>query len=54
VDDVFARAYGFPIWGETAPPVVRFVMEADQERKTMNLANEWLDETGLTREPGAS
>jgi len=88
---------GFPIWGETAPPVVRsflathdltgktltpfvthggyglgnslsvlashapqakmrspFVMEADQERKTMNLVSEWLDETGLTREPGAS
>ncbi|VWC91325.1 hypothetical protein BLA18112_03342 [Burkholderia lata] len=88
---------GFPIWGETAPPVVRsflathdltgktlrpfvthggyglgnslsvlashapqakmcspFVMEADQERKTMNLVNEWLDETGLTREPGVS
>ncbi|MDR5815647.1 flavodoxin [Caballeronia sp. LZ033] len=88
---------GFPIWGETAPPVVRsflathdltgktltpfvthggyglgnglsvlaslaplakmrspFVMEADQERKTLNLVNEWLDKTDLTREPGAS
>lgn len=88
---------GFPIWGETAPPVVRsflaahdltrktlmpfvthggyglgnslsvlarhaprakmrspFVMEADQERKTMNLVNEWLDETILTKVPGAS
>ena len=88
---------GFPIWGETAPPVVRsflashdlegktvrpfvthggygignslsmlashaprarisspFVMEADQERRTMNLVNEWLDETGLNQTSGAS
>lgn len=88
---------GFPIWGETAPPVIRsflathdltgktlrpfvthggyglgnslsvlgghapranmrspFVMEADQERKTMNLVNEWLDETGSTKVFGAS
>ncbi|MFM0616359.1 flavodoxin [Paraburkholderia nemoris] len=83
---------GFPIWGETTPPVIRaflsahdlsgrtltpfvthggyglgnsqsvlashalrakllspFVMEANQERRTMNLVNEWLNETGLTR-----
>ena len=26
-----------------------FVMEADQERRTMNLASEWLDETGLKK-----
>lgn len=88
---------GFPIWGETAPPVVRsflaahdfagktlrpfvtqggyglgksmsvlaahaprakvdrpFVMEADQERKTMNLVNEWLSETSLQKLSGAS
>jgi len=78
---------GFPIWGESVPPVIRsflsthelagkvlvpfvthggyglgnsqsvlatdapkaklrraFAMEADQERRTMNLVNEWLDE----------
>ncbi|MDR5752425.1 MULTISPECIES: flavodoxin [unclassified Caballeronia] len=83
---------GFPIWGETTPPVIRaflsshdlsgktlipfvthggygpgnsqsvlashapqtklrspFVMEADQERRTMNFVNEWLNETGLTK-----
>jgi len=88
---------GFPIWGETAPPVVRsflathdltgkalrpfvthggygpgnslsvlashapqakmrspFVMEADQERRTMNFVNEWLNETGLTKVSGTS
>jgi flavodoxin len=86
---------GFPIWGETTPPVVRsflaahdffgktitpfvthggyglgnslevlafyasgakqrnpFVMEADQERRTMNLVNEWLGETGLSKVSG--
>lgn len=88
---------GFPIWGETVPPVIRsflashdlagrtlkpfvthggyglgnslsvlasyapraklhnpFVMEADQERRTTNLVNEWLDETGLNKASGAS
>jgi len=81
---------GFPIWGETAPPVIRtflrshglsgktlrpfithggyglgssaavladhapnssieapFVMEADQERRTLNQVTSWLEETGL-------
>lgn len=80
---------GFPIWGETAPPVIRaflsthdlagktlipfithggygpgrsralmarhapksrllegFVMEADQERRTMNQVNDWLEKVG--------
>lgn len=80
---------GFPIWGETAPPIIRsfltahdlsgkalrpfithggygvgdslkvlaahapratiaapFVMEADQERRTMNLVNAWLGAAG--------
>ncbi|MFP3181899.1 MAG: flavodoxin [Paraburkholderia sp.] len=88
---------GFPIWGETTPPVIRaflsahdlsgrtlipfithggyglgssqsvlashapraklrspFVMEADQERRTMNSVNEWLNVTGLTRVFGAA
>lgn len=88
---------GFPIWGETAPPVIRtflgthdlagktltpfvthggyglgnsmsvlaskmprtmisrpFVMQADQERRTMNLVNEWLDETSLDKVSPAS
>ncbi|MFC5428036.1 flavodoxin [Paraburkholderia denitrificans] len=31
-----------------------FVMEADQERRTMNSVNEWLNEAGLTRASGAS
>jgi hypothetical protein len=31
-----------------------FVMEADHERRTMNLVNEWLDETGLNQTSGAS
>jgi Flavodoxin len=29
-----------------------FVMEAEQERGTMNLVNEWLDETGLNKLSG--
>ncbi|WP_044042878.1 flavodoxin [Caballeronia insecticola] len=88
---------GFPIWGETTPPVIRsflathdlagktltpfvthggygpgnsmsvlaakaprsrisrpFVMQADQERRTMNLVNEWFDETGLDKLSQAS
>jgi flavodoxin len=88
---------GFPIWGETAPPVIRsflvthdlagktlipfvthggyglgnsmsvlaskaprtkigrpFVMQADQERRTMNLVNEWFDKTGLDKVSQAS
>ena len=88
---------GFPIWGETTPPIIRsflathdlagktltpfvthggyglgnsmsvlagkaprtkisrpFVMQADQERKTMNLVNEWFDETGLDKLSQAS
>jgi flavodoxin len=88
---------GFPIWGETAPPVIRsflsthdlagkivvpfvthggyglgnsqsvlathapeaklrrpFAMEADQERRTMNLVNEWLDEVGARKTHGGS
>lgn len=88
---------GFPIWGETTPPLIRsflathdlagkvlipfvthggyglgnslsvlarkapqtriarpFVMLADQERGTMNLVNEWLDETGLDKVSQAS
>lgn len=83
---------GFPIWGETAPPVIRaflsahdlsgktlvpfvthggyglgnsrsvlashapkarlrdgFVMEADQERRTMNQVNSWLKGVEITR-----
>ena len=83
---------GFPIWGETAPPIVRsflsahdlsgktlipfnthggyglgksrrvlethapksklmegFVMEGEQERKTMERVNEWLSDSHLTR-----
>jgi flavodoxin len=83
---------GFPIWGESAPPVIRsflsahdlagkivvpfvthggyglgnsqtvlathapkanlrraFAMEADQERRTMNLVNEWFDEIGARK-----
>ncbi|MGF6283208.1 flavodoxin [Pseudomonas silensiensis] len=83
---------GFPIWGETAPPIVRsflsahdlsgktlipfnthggyglgnsrrvlethapksrlmegFVMEGEQERKTMECVNEWLSDSHLTR-----
>jgi flavodoxin len=83
---------GFPIWGETTPPVIRtflathdlagktlvpfvthggyglgnsqsviaghaskaklpppFVMEADQERRTMNLVNQWLDDIGARK-----
>lgn len=82
---------GFPIWGETAPPVIRtflsthdltgktlipfithggygpgssqtvlarhapkarlrsgFVMEGEQERRTMNKVGEWLKKAGLT------
>lgn len=31
-----------------------FVMEADQERRTMNSVNEWLNEAGLTRASGVS
>ncbi|KAA1009761.1 hypothetical protein FVF58_20940 [Paraburkholderia panacisoli] len=31
-----------------------FAVEADQECGTMNLVNEWLDETGLTKVSGAS
>lgn len=81
---------GFPVWGETAPPVIRtflsthdltgktlipfithggygpgasqtvlaryapkahlrtgFVMEAEQERRTMNKVGEWLEKAGL-------
>lgn len=88
---------GFPIWGETAPPVIRsflsafdlagkalvpfvthggygpgnsmavvasharaakvlppFVMEADQERHTMNLVNDWLAERGGAQGTSAS
>jgi flavodoxin len=88
---------GFPIWGATAPPVVRsflathelagktlipfvthggyglgnslsvlarhaphtkirppFVMQADQERKTMNLFNEWLAENVISDASRAS
>ncbi len=88
--DTYDTVYlGFPIWGETAPPLIRsflsaldftgktivpfvthggyglgnsqsvlasvargakllppFVMEADQERRTMNLVNDWLVEHG--------
>lgn len=94
----YDRVYlGFPIWGETVPPIIRtflathelagktltpfvthggyglgnsmsvlasnaprakvsrpFVMQADQERRTMNLVNEWLDETGLDKKSPAS
>jgi flavodoxin len=85
---------GFPIWGETTPPVVRsflnahnlsgktlrpfithggygvgnglsvlashapnarieapFVMEADQERRTLNEVRNWLSETGYHQKP---
>jgi hypothetical protein len=89
----YDRLYlGFPIWGETAPPIVRsilsahdlsgktlipfnthgryglgnsrrvlethapksklmdgFVMEGEQERKTMERVNEWLSDSHLTR-----
>ena len=89
---------GFPIWGETAPPLIRtllsaldfsgktlvpfvthggyglgssqavvashargarvlapFVMEADQERRAMNLVNDWLAEhAGHSASPSAS
>lgn len=31
-----------------------FIMEADQERRTMNSVNEWLNATSLTRISGAS
>ncbi|BAN26500.1 flavodoxin protein [Caballeronia insecticola] len=31
-----------------------FVMQADQERRTMNLVNEWFDETGLDKLSQAS
>jgi flavodoxin len=95
---LYATVYlGFPVWGETAPPVVcsflathdlagktlrpfvthggyglsnslsvlashaprarissPFVMEADQDRRTMNLVNDWLDETGLNKISGVS
>lgn len=48
---------GFPIWGGTAPPVIRsflaahdlagkilvpFIMQADQERRTMEQVSDWL------------
>lgn len=30
------------------------VMEADQERRTMNFVNEWLDETGMNKQSSVS
>ena len=52
-----ARGKGLSVLASHAPQAKMrspFVMEADQERKTMNLVNEWLDETGLNGETGAS